>query len=293
MAEARKLRVAVAQIHTVLGDLKANLAKHLAMIERARAARVDALLFPELSLTGHSTGPAALRLALVRDDPMVLEIARASGEMFTIFGMIEEGFAAQFYNTAAAVHDGEVVFLHRKINLATYGYLEEGKHFAGGRYVETFLLAPYWQASVLICADMWNPALIYLAALHGSTVLLAPISSAAEAMGVEFDNPGGWDVNLRFYAMTYGLPILMANRVGKEEHLTFWGGSRIIDPFGQALAKADDQEEELVTAELDYETIRKARYALPTVRDSNLSLIQREIERLAEIVGVPTSVRKP
>lgn len=233
-----------------------------------------------MSLTGHSAGPDTLRLAIDRYHRVVVEIARAAGAMCTVFGIIEEAAGAQFYNSAIAVRDGKVAFVHRKVNLATYGRLEDGKHFAAGSRIETFDIAAGWRASILICADMWNPALVHLAALQGAALLLTPISSAIEAVGAEFDNPSGWDTNLRFYALTYGMPVIMANRVGKEDDLTFWGGSRILDPFGRPLASAGGSGEQLVRAKLDFEEVRRARYLLPTVRDSNLPLVQREIERL-------------
>lgn len=240
-----------------------------------------------MSLTGHGAGPDTLRLAINRDHRFIVEIARAAGEMCTVFGIIEEAPAAQFYNSAVAVRDGEVIFVHRKINLATYGKLEDGKHFAGGRHVETFDVAPGWRVSILICADTWNPALVHLAALQGATLLLAPISSAVEAVGAEFDNPQGWDTNLRFYALTYGMPVMMANRVGSEGNLTFWGGSRVLDPFGGSLASAKGKREQLVRAQLDFESVRRARYQLPTVRDANLPLVQRELERLMQAATIP------
>ena len=132
----------------------------------------------------------------------------------------------------------------------------------------------------MICADTWNPPLVHLAAMQGATLLLAPISSAIEAVGAEFDNPQGWDTNLRFYALTYGMPVLMANRVGAEARTDVLGGSRILDPFGRVLAAAAGRGEELVRAELDFDDVRRARYLLPTVRDANLPLVQREIERV-------------
>ena len=219
MNQARTLTVAAAQIESRLGDLDANVDKHLRVIDDARAAGTDVLLFPEMSLTGHGAGADVLRLALERDDARLARLAEAAGDMTAIVGLMEEGPAAQFYNTAIALRAGEQVFLHRKINLATYGRLEDGKHFATGRYVDTFELGGPWRSSVMICADLWNPGLVNLVALHGCTVLFSPISSAIEAVGGEFDNPAGWHLNVRFYGMTYGLPLVMANRVGREDGL--------------------------------------------------------------------------
>ncbi|MEO5764567.1 MAG: nitrilase-related carbon-nitrogen hydrolase [Casimicrobiaceae bacterium] len=274
------LSVAVAQIQSALGDLDANLRKHRDTIDAARAAGVEVLLFPEMSLTGHGAGIDTLRLAIARDHACVTELAAASGPMCTVFGVIEEGAAAQFYNSAIAVRDGSVCFVHRKINLATYGRLEDGKHFGAGRRVETFALDRAWRAGLLICADTWNPPLVHLAALQGATLLLAPVSSALEAVGAGFDNPQGWETNLRFYAMTYGMPVMMANRVGHESGMEFWGGSRILDPFGQTLALATGRAEELVRGQLDFDAVRRARYLLPTVRDANLPVVHAEFERV-------------
>lgn len=290
MTHRRKLNAAVSQIASAIGDLDANLAKHLAVIDEARSESADVLLFPEVSLTGHSAGHDVLRLALRRDSETVKTLAEAAGDTLVVFGLFEEGPAAQFYNSVFAVQNGQIVFIHRKLNLATYGLLEEGKHFASGRYVESFPLPDPWRGSTLICADAWNPVLVWLAALHGATCLFVPISSAVEAVGAEFDNPAGWDTTIRHCALVYGMPVLMANRTGKEEDLTFWGGSRILDPFGRELARAHE-EEALLIAELDFDAVRRARYLLPTVRDSNLSLVLRETNRLSDNLGVPDVVR--
>lgn len=291
MTNAKVLKVAAAQVQSRLGDPDTNFRHHLEVIADARAKGVEVLLFPEMSLTGHGAGAEVLRLSLERTDARLQELADAAGDMVAIVGLMEEGPAAQFYNTAIALTGGRQVFLHRKVNLATYGRLEDGKHFAQGRYVDTWELGGPWRASVMICADLWNPGLVNLVALHGCTVLFAPISSAIEAVGGEFDNPAGWHLNVRFYGMTYGLPLVMANRVGAEGDLRFWGGSCVVDPFGRMLAEAEADGEELVIADLDYETVRRARYLLPTVRDSNLGLVLREAQRLDSLIGVPTSVR--
>jgi predicted amidohydrolase len=85
--------------------------------------------------------------------------------------------------------------------------------------------------------------------------------------------------------MTYGLPIAMANRIGAEGTLTFWGGSRILDPFGRTLARAEGIGEQLVMANLDFEEVRRARWLLPTLRDSNPLLLHAEFTRLVTPPG--------
>jgi predicted amidohydrolase len=287
-----KMKVAVGQIDTKLGDLEANKQKHLEMIERARSQGVDLLVFAELSLTGYSNGHQAVNLAITRDDPILQELTEASGPMWTTLGFIEEGVAAQLHNSAITLHGGEIAFIHRKLNLASYGNLEEEKHYAEGRYVDTFKLdGTPWQAATMICADLWNPALVHLAAVHGATLLMVPTASAIDAVSGDFSNPDGWRLALEFYAMIYGMPLVMANLATEEHGLRFWGGSRILDARGQVLAQAGAGEE-LIVGEIDYEQLRQARYQLPTVRDSNLDLIQREVNRLSWSVGIPPESRK-
>jgi len=285
------LRVAVAQIDSALGDLRGNTNKHLELIRRAADAGVEVLLFPELSLTGYQLGGRVPDVAMPREHEIIKLLAQAAPNMTVLVGFVEEGPAAQYFNATAALRDGRLVFIHRKLNLPTYGSLEEGKLFASGSYVETFPVHGRWRGGVMICADLWNPALVHLAMVHGTTLLFAPLNSAENAVSDEFSNPKSWDVVLRFYAIMYAMPILVANRVGTEHGSRFWGRSRIIDPRGEVLAEAEEASEQLVQASIDYETVRRSRFQLPTVRDSNLDLVHREIARLAASTGVPELVR--
>lgn len=286
------MKVGIAQFASDPTDLEANFEMHRDWIAQARAADVAFLLLPELSLTGHYGALRLLDFAMPRTDPRLIALSELAGDMTICPGFIEEGPAAQFYNTTAVLRAGELVTLHRKINLPNYGMLEEGKHYASGRFVDTWALDDQWRLGLMICADAWNPALVHLACLHGATLLACPVSSGIEAVGEEFDNPAGWARTMEFYSVMYGLPSMMANRTGREQDLTFWGGSRILDPFGKLLAIAG-AEPELITASLDYGALRRARHALPTVRDSNIALIHRETARLIDSLGVPDVVRRP
>jgi len=287
---SRFLTVAAAQFASVTGDIQANTDMHLLFIEKARAVGADMLVFPELSLVGHDGAEQLLDVAMKSGDDRLCALSRAAGDMEIVLGFVEEGPGAQFYNASAVFRDGVLRYIHRKINIPSYGRLVETKFYSLGRFVDIHTVREDWKAGLLICADLYNPALAHLAFLHGATMLVAPVSSGREAVSEDFDNPRSWATTLQFYAMMYGAPVVMANRVGCEGTLTFWGGSRILNAYGQVVAEAGDGEE-LIFARLDYADTRKSRAMLPTVRDSNISLVHRETTRLIENLGVPTLVR--
>src|SRR5688572_27010900 len=124
------LKVGAAQIECRPGDLPANLALHLAVTEEARTKGIDLLVFPELSLTDYLSSPDVLALGLPSSAPSLRQLAEAAGPMTVAVGFIEEADGARFYNAQAVLHDGKLVHVHRKANLANYGRLEEGKHYA-------------------------------------------------------------------------------------------------------------------------------------------------------------------
>lgn len=284
------MTTAVAQCAATPGDIGANLSRHHDFIAEARAIGAEMLIFPELSLVGHSGAEALLDVAMKTGDPRLAALSEAAGDMKIVLGFVEEGPGAQFYNASAVFRNGALEHLHRKINLPSYGQLAETKYFASGRFVDVHRMDGDWAMGLLICADLYNPALVHLAFLHGATMLIAPVSSAREAVGEAFDNPCSWATTVRFYSMMYGAPVVMANRVGTENGLSFWGGSCILDAHGNVLADAG-AEEALIHARLDYNDTRAARARLPTVRDSNIALVHRETTRLIGDLGVPTFVR--
>lgn len=283
-----KLVIGAAQIAPELQNLKHNTEKHLEYIARAHEQKVDVLVFPELSLTGYDFQEAAPELAITPDDPHILKLAEAAGSMPVIVGFVELGYAAQIYNSAVVLLNGQPLFIHRKLNLPNYGALEEGKHFGSGRFIDNLEIRNPWWASVLLCADAWNPALVHLCAMKGSTLLCIPANSARGTVGEgEFSNPENWALCMKFYSRIYGLPVVMVNRTGVERAYEFWGNSAILNSRGEIIAQAGS-DEELVVAPLHYQDIVRSRAILPTVRDSNMDLIHREISRMRDSIGSPS-----
>ncbi|MGQ7249950.1 nitrilase-related carbon-nitrogen hydrolase [Halomonas sp. V046] len=268
------LHVACAQTNARLGDVDTNLEQHLDMIHDARRRGVELLVFPELSLTGYGLGQAVMQVAMPQEDPRLGRLASAAQGMLVVVGFVEEASPGEYYNAMAIVANGAIVAVHRKLNLPTYGGLEEGKWFSHGDALTQVDVCPGWKATALICADLWNPGLVHAALLNRPTVLCAPINSASGIVSQDFSNEQNWALNVSFYAMTYGTPVLMANRYGPEGDSHFWGGSRILGPNGETLAEAEDRET-LISAMLSRTAIAKARFELPTLRDADTPLVRQ------------------
>jgi predicted amidohydrolase len=272
------MRVAGAQIECRPGDVAGNLALHLQALQAARAEGADLVVFPELSLTDYLSEPDVEALAKPANGGELRALAEAAGAASLSVGFIERAPDGRVYNAQALLSGGRVVHIHRKANLPTYGRLQESRFYTAGRAVETATLEPSWRAATLICADTWNPALPWLAAIPHAARLIVPVASALDAVEA-LDNPNGWDINLRHTALTYGLPLVMVNHCGTRRGLTFWGGSRIVDAFGRELARAG-RDSELIIADLDLAQVAVARERLPTIRDADPQLVQAELTRL-------------
>ncbi|WP_129139621.1 nitrilase-related carbon-nitrogen hydrolase [Modicisalibacter coralii] len=274
-------RLAAAQINCSLADVAANLETHRRLIAQARQRAVDVLLFPELSLTGYDLGERVPGVAMRRDDPRLIRLAEAVGDMLVVVGFVETVGRGEYANAMACLCHGRVVAVHRKLNLCTYGGHEEGKHFGKGQAL-TVADADGLACGVMICADLWNPGLAHAAMLERPDVMLAPVNAATGMVDGDFDDEGNWLLCLKFYAMMYATPLVMAHRYGAEGDAWFWGGSCIVGVDGGVLARADDGEG-LAVAAIDTADIARARFAMPTHRDADTplvaSLLARRLER--------------
>lgn len=280
------LTVAAAQIQCVAGDIGANTGLHLQAIDSARAQGADIVVFPELSLTDYLSAPDTSALARAIGSKEISNIASASHGIAVSFGFIELGGDGFVYNTQALFSQGALLHAHRKINIPTYGLLQEGKFYRKGNDLSLARLAQDWSVATLICADSWSPALPWIVALMGVDLLIQPIGSARGVVDGEYDNPTGWDINLRHTAMTYSLPTVMVNHCGRRGNLDFWGGSRILDQNGFELARAGG-EPALLLAELNMDKVKAARENLPTLRDSDPQFVREQLTRLCPS-GNPT-----
>lgn len=277
-----RFRLGIAQINPKLGNVGENLALYEARIRQAAEEKLDLLLFPELSLTGYFLRDMVPNVALKLAAPEMEELKSLSREVPFIAGLVEESPDFRFYNSAVYFHSGEIVHVHRKAYLPTYGMFDEQRYFARGDRVRAFD-SRFGRAAVLICEDLWHPSTVYLAALDGAAIVFCP--SASPLRGIvegqpHDDNARYWQLINRAYAETFGVFVAYGNRVGFEDGVGFWGGSEILDPFGREVAKARYYEEDFIVGEVDVEAVRRKRTMAPLLRDEDLDLTINELMRI-------------
>lgn len=276
-----------------LGNLEANMAMYEEQVREARGRGAELLVFPELSLTGYFLKDMVSTVALRLDSPEVGKLRELSRGIGLLAGLVEETPEFRFYNSAVYFEDGEIRHVHRKIYLPTYGLFDEGRYFARGDRIRSFP-SRFGRMAVLICEDMWHLSTVYVAAMDRAVTILCPstsplrgISDAAE----QDDNARYWEQLLATYAQAFSLFVVYANRVGFEDGVGFWGGSAIVDPHGEAVAKGRYYDPDLVVGELNLKRARQRRVVSPMLRDENLDLTLLELQRIrdnpGDLVGDP------
>jgi predicted amidohydrolase len=135
-----------------------------------------------------------------------------------------------------------------------------------------------------VCEDFWHPTLPSILAQDGAELLINVVAGPARGASVDADEGLGsaasWGTLLRATAALTTSFVAFTNRVGVDESLIFWGGSRVIGPDGVVLAEAPLFEEALLLAEIDLDEVGRARNALPLLRDERLELTRREFDRI-------------
>ena len=280
----RDVRVALAQIAPKLGDLGANVDRHLECIDEAVGQGAQMVVFPELSLTGYHLADQVPEIALRADAPELERLREASRRIDVVAGFVEDGDGHRFFNAVGYFSRGARIHVHRKVFLPTYGMFQEGREFARGERLRAFD-APHASTGVLICEDLWHPTSAWLLAQQGAEIVLAVANGPTRGTkpGAGITSIAVWRDLLRMQAQFHTSFYVFVNRVGCEDGLTFGGGSMAVDPFGRVLLELPALDERLSSVDLAGSTLRRARSAYPLLRDADLELIHRELTRLRRL----------
>jgi predicted amidohydrolase len=265
-----RVRIGLAQIDCRLGDVAANVERHLEWISRARDQGVELLVFPELSLTGYRLLHLTSRVALPASAPALRRLAEAAGSMQVVLGFVEESDRGVLHNTAVLLSHERPHLVHRKLYLPTYGLFQEERFFRPGRRLDLATLA-WGKTGILICEDLWHPELARRLAFAGSRLLIVPSAGPGRigtgSSGELPANAESWEVLTRATAMLNSCWIVYCNRVGWEEGSFYGGSSHIVRPGGQILERAPILDEHLLVADLDLREADRARWRMPILAD--------------------------
>jgi NAD+ synthase (glutamine-hydrolysing) len=268
------MKIALAQINSILGNVEKNVDIHVKYCEEAIAAKADVIVFPELSLTGYSLKDLNLEVALNLSLTSKLDkLKELSTKIDIVCGLVEESDSYALYNSSVYLSDGNIVHAHQKIYPPTYTLFEELRYFSAGKKCDTYE-TKFGTAGMLVCEDMWHLSLPYTLAMKGAKIVYG-IAASPTRMGVDTEKFKNHEINSeqhRTFARLLSNYFVFTNRVGYEDGVNFWGGSEIIDPFGNVVAAGRLFEEELIIAEIDLNEVRRARHSARHFNDENLDL---------------------
>jgi len=282
-----KLRIALAQINTTVGDLGGNRDKIVDLVADAKRQEVDVIAFPELAIPGYPPEDLLLKPSFVEANLAALdEVARTAVGITAIVGFVDRG--DDLYNAAAVLHEGRVAAVYHKTYLPNYGVFDEDRYFCRG---DRPLVISCGRASVgiNICEDIWYPAGPTKAqALAGAQVVINISASPYHA-----GKAASRERMLATRAADNVVFCAFCNMVGGQDELVFDGGSVILDERGEMVARANCFAEELLIADLDLTSVFRQQLHDPRRRKERARLVEGSVERVALPAAVSSPDRAP
>jgi NAD+ synthase (glutamine-hydrolysing) len=240
------MRLALAQINSVVGDLDGNRNLIVARLQQAQTAGADLVLFPELAITGYPPEDLLHRPAFVRAARVVVdELAPHTRGLTALVGGPEQA-GGYLYNTAWVITDGLIAASYRKQLLPNYGVFDEERWFEAGT---EFVLLQSGDAVVgpTICEDIWFPGPTTSGLAAAGARLLANLSASPFHVGKDRER----EAMLQTRARENGCLVALCNMVGGQDELVFDGHSVVIGPDGSVIARAPGFDEALLVVDVD------------------------------------------
>lgn len=241
----------------------------------------DLVVLPEAAMTGYFLEGAVYDLArsaqsFANDLARAWREAAGDREVDLCAGFYEND-EGTYYNSSVYLHVGrdghDIVHVHRKMFLPTYGVFDEERFLSRGRRLQTFHTR-FGQMAMLICEDVWHAIMPTIAAIKGARVLIVP--SAAPGRGIEGEaeltSITRWREILRATAAEHGVYVVYAGLTGFEGGKGMTGSSCVVDPRGEVVVQAPEIGECIVSATIDLREADLARATLPLFGDLNAVL---------------------
>ncbi len=258
-----RLRVALCQLNTTVGDLERNANRVIDALAQAEAAGADVAAFPELAITGYPPEDLVLKPGFVADNQAALaKVAARTGRCTAIVGFVDAG--RDLHDAAAICAGGEVVGVYRKRLLPNYAVFDEQRYFTPGyEGLELYVIGGV-RIGVSICEDAWSPTGPIAAQGLGGAELVVNINASPYFAG----RLAGRERMLATRAADASCGLVYVNQVGGQDELVFDGASLVFDADGELIARARQFVEDVVIVDIDSRPVFRKRLLDPRGRVS-------------------------
>jgi N-carbamoylputrescine amidase len=276
---ADSVRVGLIQL-TAEDTPAANVRKTLPRIEEAAAKGAKIIGLQEMFTTKYfciNQDPKNFDLAEpIETGPSVTELAQAAKRLGVVIiaPLFEARGSEVYHNTAAVIDaDGTVLGKYRKMHIPQDPGFEEKFYFTPGDLGFRTWKTAHGDIGVLICWDQWYPEAARLTALGGAQILFYPTAIGwlpEEKATLGHAQHNAWETVQRGHGVANGCYVAATNRVGTEGRTQFWGQSFVSDPYGEIVARASVEKEEILLADCDLVKQREFRRIWPFFRDRRI-----------------------
>jgi NAD+ synthase (glutamine-hydrolysing) len=243
----------MAQLNMTVGDFAGNARKILDAVLEARSSGVDLLTFPELAICGYPPEDLLFKPQFINENMCSLEkIVDASSGLTLVVGFVDA--KDDIYNAAAVIHDGKLVDVYHKVLLPNYGVFDENRYFRAGNQCLVHVIAGV-SIGITICEDIWYEAGPATAQAYAGAEVIINISASPYHFG-----RGSFRERMIATRAADNVAIFAYNNlVGGQDELVFDGNSMILDEKGRLVAMGKQFEEDIIIADLDVESVFRAR----------------------------------
>jgi NAD+ synthase (glutamine-hydrolysing) len=283
-----RLRLALCQINTTVGDLEGNTERIVAALADSEGQGCDLAVFPELALTGYPPEDLLLKPGFVTDNRAALDrVAAASGSCAAVLGFVDAD--RDLYNAAAVCAFGELRAVYHKRLLPNYAVFDEQRYFTPGTGTSPLVVVGAVRVGVSICEDAFSPTGPIAAQAAGGAELVVNINASPYYANRLAER----ERMLATRAADASCALVYVNQVGGQDELVFDGASMVFDPNGELLARAAQFEERTVVCDVEVLPVFRKRLLDPRGRASDEPLPVVEISSSPRVIDPADTRRAP